>query len=111
MEDTSRYCYLASYAQTQYLQNTILQGASISEPGQSFHHALQAYIQFCGLLPSDFDINTIARHFMKSLAAHYFAVIKKDLPINFSLSARDHSGNVIKLITLWIFSRLYPFKD
>lgn len=91
---------LLSYAQTQYLQNTMLQGASISEPGQSFHHALQAYIQVCGLLPYDFDINTIAPHFMKSLAARYFAVIKKDFPINFSLSARDHSGNVIKLITL-----------
>lgn len=41
MTDTSKYCYLASYTQTQHLQNTILQNTIAIESSHLYQHALQ----------------------------------------------------------------------
>lgn len=89
MSDTSKYCYLASCAQTHHLQHILLQGTSTFESVQSYQQALQVYTQFCGLNSFDFNISTAAPHFMKSLAACYFDVVKKDLPTKYPLSTRD----------------------
>ncbi|XP_026411629.1 uncharacterized protein LOC113306930 [Papaver somniferum] len=89
MADTFKYCYLASCAQTRHLQDVILQHTTSFDVSQQYHHALQVYIQICGLSPSQFNINDVAPHLMKSLAATYFDAIKKELPNKYSLSARD----------------------
>lgn len=89
MSDTGKYCYLASYAQTQHLQHNILKLASPSVPSPSFEYAPQIFTQACGTPVSNFDINDAAPHFMKTLAAKYFDVVKETLPSNFTLTDRE----------------------
>ncbi|XP_026400006.1 uncharacterized protein LOC113295887 [Papaver somniferum] len=89
MADTSQYCFLASCAQAQHLQSILLQGNTTFDSSQRYQQALQVYTQTCGSSPSQFNINDDAPHFMKSMAATYFDVIKKELPTKYSLSARD----------------------
>ncbi|XP_026397756.1 uncharacterized protein LOC113293280 [Papaver somniferum] len=89
MQDTMKYCYLASQAQTQHLQNSILKLPATTELSQGFQHAIQGFTQACGLSLSDFNINDAAPHFMKSLAVIYFGVVKEKVPSCFSLSTRE----------------------
>lgn len=97
MADTSKYCYLASRAQTQHLQGLILQDLAPLESSQHYQQALQVYTQSCGISLSSFNINDVAPQFMKSLAARYFGVITSELPTRYTLSARES--------TMWHCSR------
>ncbi|XP_026413120.1 uncharacterized protein LOC113308884 [Papaver somniferum] len=82
MEDTGKYCYLASYAQTLSLQHNILKLASPSELSTCYEYALQTFTQAYGTMFSNFDIRDAAPQFMKSLAAKYFDFVKETLPLN-----------------------------
>lgn len=89
MSYTGNYCYLASYAQTQFLQSAILSCSSTLESCHNYQHALQTYTQACGLSASTFNINDAAPQYMNSLAVKYFDVIMDKIPTSYSLSERD----------------------
>ncbi|XP_026397562.1 uncharacterized protein LOC113292985 isoform X2 [Papaver somniferum] len=95
--DTGQYCFLASCAQTQHLQQSILKQPSVLDPSFRFQHALQPFTQVCGLSVSDFSINDAAPQCMKTLAVIYFGAVKERIPTNFSLTEWD--------LTLWHCNR------
>lgn len=97
MKDTGHHCFLASSVQTRHLQNSILQQPSVLDTSPRYQHALQTFIQTCGINIT-FDINDAAPQFMKKLAVIYFGVGKENLPTGYSLTHCD--------TTLWLSNRL-----
>ncbi|XP_026403713.1 uncharacterized protein LOC113299002 [Papaver somniferum] len=97
LNDTCQYCFLASCAQNQHLQQSILKQSSVLDPSFRFKHALQSFTQVCGLSVSGFSINDAAPQYMKTLAVIYFGAVKERIPTNFSLTDRD--------LTLWHCNR------
>lgn len=88
MEDTGQFGYLASCIKTQSIHDIILRYVDTTTPSPNFQFALDKYVQVCGLTPT-FTINNTAPHPMKTLAARYFDVIKRELPTKFTMSERD----------------------
>ncbi|XP_026414010.1 uncharacterized protein LOC113309718 [Papaver somniferum] len=96
MSNTGQFCFLASCAQTQHLQTTILKQLSVPVSSLMYQQAVQTYNQVCGLSDTNFSINDAAPRYMKSLAVIYFGVVKEKIATDFSLSDRD--------LTLWHYN-------
>lgn len=97
MTDTMQYCYLASQAQTQHLQNSILRLPATTDLCLGFHTTLQSFTQACEIPLPDFNINDVAPHYMKSLAAIYFGAIREKILTRFSFSTLE--------VTVWKCNR------
>lgn len=89
MSDIRSYCYLASQIQTAPTRKVILGDLFPSDNGSAYQTALQNFIQVCGLPPTYCVDNTAPPSSMHSLAVTYFDAVKKQIPVQFSLSARD----------------------
>lgn len=92
MSDTSTYCYLASQLQIQSVQQIILHTVTSDGPSPICQQAVHAYAQVCGIPSSSicFDIDAPPpMHSMHLLVVLYFSTVKKQLPTNFNLTARD----------------------
>ncbi|XP_026436600.1 uncharacterized protein LOC113334597 [Papaver somniferum] len=103
MEDTTQYCYVASYFRTQHLQSTILGNNTNSDVSPHYQHALENYMNVCNLSPSTFSINDAAPQPMHFLAVRFFEAIKREIPNTFHMSERDS--------ILWQSNRLANAQD
>ncbi|XP_026383936.1 uncharacterized protein LOC113279455 [Papaver somniferum] len=103
MSDTMKYCYLASQAQTQHLQNSILKLPITADLCPGFHSVLQGFTQACGISSPDFNIKDTAPQYMKSLEAIYFGAVREKVPSSFSLSSCE--------ATVWQCNRAYHAMD